>query len=123
MNAEIGKGELVTIHEEKLPKGQWRLGKVEWLYEGNDGVVRGAELKVVSRTGKTTRSRCPVSKLYPLEVRSTSTSSDIDRRCDSQRGQLKVERPPRHKAAIDGELIRRLVNSEELKGECNELEP
>ena len=29
----------MTIHEEKLPKVQWRLGKVEQLYEGNDGVV------------------------------------------------------------------------------------
>ena len=45
----------MTIHEEKLPKGQCRLGKVEQLYEGNDGIVRGAELKVVSRTGRTTR--------------------------------------------------------------------
>ena len=53
-NAEIGKGEIVTVHEEKLPKGQWRLGKVERLYEGNDGVVRGAQLKVVSWTGRTT---------------------------------------------------------------------
>ena len=93
-NAEIEKGEIVIIHEEKLPKGQWRLGKVERLYEGNDGVVRGAYLKAVSRTGRTTRLRHPVSKLYPLEVRTTSTSSDVDRRCDSQREQLKVERPP-----------------------------
>ena len=54
-NAEIGRGEIVAIHEEKLPKVQWRLGKVKHLYEGNDGVVRGAELKVVSRTGRTTR--------------------------------------------------------------------
>ena len=50
VNAEIGKGEIVTIHEEKLPKGQWRLEKVEQLYEGNDGIVRGAELKVESLT-------------------------------------------------------------------------
>ena len=77
-NAEIGKGEIVTIHEEKLSKGQWRLGKVEQLYEWIDGVVRGAELKVVSRTGRTTRLRCSVSKLYPLEVMSTLTSSDVD---------------------------------------------
>ena len=94
MNAEIGKGEIVTIHEEKLHKGKWRLGKVEQLYEGNDRIVRGAELKVVSQTGRTTRLHRPVSKLYPLEVGSTSTSSDVDRKCDSQRGQLKVERPP-----------------------------
>ena len=67
--------------------------------------------------------RRPVSKLYPLEVRSTSISSDVDRRCDSQRGQLNVERPPKHKAAIDGELIRRLVNSEELKGSVMNWNP
>ena len=116
MNAEIGKGEIVTIHEEKLPKGQWRLGKAEQLYEENDRIVRGAELKVVSQTGRTTGLRRPVSTLYPLEVRSTSNSFDIDRKCDSQKGQLKVERPLRCRTAIDGELIRRLVNSEELKG-------
>ena len=94
MNAEIAKGEIVAIHEEKLPKGHWRLGKVEQMYEGNDGIVRGAELKVVSWTGRTAHLRRPVSKLYPLEVRSTSTSSDVDRKCDSQRGHLKVERLP-----------------------------
>ena len=93
VNAEIGKGEIVTIHEEKPPKGQWRLRKVELLYEGNDGIVRGAEQKAVSQTGRTTRLRCPVSKLYPLEVRSTSTSSDVDKKCDSQKGQLKEEQP------------------------------
>ena len=55
VNAEIGKSEIATIHEEELPSGQWRLGKVEQLYEGNDGIVREAELKAVSQTGRTTR--------------------------------------------------------------------
>ena len=59
------------------------------------------------RTGRATRLQRSVSKLYPLEVRSTSTSSDVDRKCDSQKGQSKVERPSRDRAAIDGELIRR----------------
>ena len=86
----------MTIHEEKLPKGQWRLGKVVRLYQGNDGNVGGAaELTVVSRTGRTTRLRGTVSKPYPLEVRSTLTSSYVDRKCDSPRGQLKVGRAPR----------------------------
>ena len=44
-NTPIKKGDVITIHEDNLPEGQWRLGKVEKLYDGNDGVVRGVELK------------------------------------------------------------------------------
>ena len=45
MNREIQEGELVTIQEDSLPKGQWRMGLVEQLLRGQDGVIRGAEEK------------------------------------------------------------------------------
>ena len=56
---------------------QWRfiLQKapgMEQLYESNDGVVGGAELKVISRTGRSTTLRRPISKLYPLENTDTA---------------------------------------------------
>ena len=69
MNREIQEGELVTIQEDSLPKGQWRMGLVEQLLRSQDGVIRGAEVKVVTRNGKTSHLRRPVTKLCPLEVR------------------------------------------------------
>ena len=100
-------------------------------YESNDGVVRGAELKVISRTGRSTTLRRPISKLYPLECTDTAAVREhsnvleplFERRDISSRDlkQPTTKHPPRRRATIDGELVRRLVNSEELRGECDEL--
>ena len=44
---------------------------MQQLYEGNDGVVRGAELKVISRTERSTTLRRLINKLHPLEITDT----------------------------------------------------
>ena len=102
MNREI-QGELVTIQEDSLPKGQWRMELVQQLLRSQDGVIRGAEVKVVTRNGKTSRLRRPVTKLCPLEVRRSFPSSNTtkDDFSDSEENRKATQnRPPRRQAAI-----------------------
>ena len=57
-------GDVVIIHEDYVPRSLWRLGIVEGLSKGKDGLVRGAKVRV----GKTsTLVSRPVTKLYPVE--------------------------------------------------------
>lgn len=57
------KGEVVIIKSEEKNRAQWKLGVVEDLITGRDGVIRGAKLK----TGKSRLER-PIQHLYPLEL-------------------------------------------------------
>ena len=75
--------------------------------------------------GKTSRLRRPVTKLRPLEVRRSFPSSNTtkDDSSDSKKNRkVTQKRPPLRLAAIQGELIRRVVNSGELRRECDENE-
>ena len=65
----IKEGDIVTIHQDKMPRRFWRLGKVETIIQGKDKNVRGATVKVVSPNGKLTVINRLLSKLYPVEVR------------------------------------------------------
>ena len=58
-----GKGDVVIIKSEEKNCSQWKLGIVEDLIMGRDGVVRGAKL----RAGKSHMERA-VQLLYPLEL-------------------------------------------------------
>ena len=74
----IGKGDLVTVYDDSHPRGLWRLGVVHDLNESSDGEVRGACVRVISKTGRPILLRRPIQHLYPLEVSSSTTSLDKD---------------------------------------------
>ena len=57
------KEKIVVIKSEKKNRAQWKLGVVEDLITGRDGVIRGAKLK----SGKSHLER-PIQHLYPLEL-------------------------------------------------------
>ena len=57
------KGEDVIIKSEERNRAHWKLGVVEDLITGRDGVIRGAKLK----SGKSQLER-PIQHLYPLEL-------------------------------------------------------
>ncbi|XP_060570474.1 uncharacterized protein LOC132728821 [Ruditapes philippinarum] len=59
----IKVGDVVIIHDE-TPKSQWKLGTIEQLITGKDGLTRAAMVR--TSNGHTT-SR-PIVKLYPLET-------------------------------------------------------
>jgi len=60
-------GDIVVVHSEKCLRGLWKLAKIERLLEGVDGQVRGAVVRVPSKSLSKTLRR-PLNCLYPLEV-------------------------------------------------------
>ena len=65
----ISPGAVVVVHDESLPRGFWKLGKVEEVLPGRDGQIRGAVVRIGARGEHSTLVRRPVQLLYPLEVR------------------------------------------------------
>ena len=66
----IAVGDMVVVHDEEQPRGFWRLARVENLITGADGLVRGATVRVKSKTRRSSTLRRPIQLLYPLELRS-----------------------------------------------------
>ena len=48
----VATGDVVIVHGEDQPRGKWRIGKVESLFTGSDGCVRGAVARVKTKGGK-----------------------------------------------------------------------
>ena len=67
--ANVQVGDVVTVHEDKIPRGLWCLGKIEELIVGKNKRVRGATVKVSSPTGRMTLIDRPLSKLFPEEIK------------------------------------------------------
>ena len=64
----ISVGDVVVVHDDSLPRGFWKLGLVEELFKGPDGVARGALVRLAPKDGKQSLLRRPIQRLYPLEV-------------------------------------------------------
>ena len=69
----------VLVHDD-TPRVNWKYAIIEGVIRGNDGLIRAANIR--TSTGKTTR---PITKLYPLEVTSTSESHSVIADIDSSR--------------------------------------
>ena len=63
----IKHGDVVCIHEEKVPGQRWKLGTVKELIHGRDNLVRAAIVQLGSE-GNRTEIKRPVQRLYPVEV-------------------------------------------------------
>ena len=72
----IKEGDVVTVYDEGHPRGLWRLGKIESLVQGSDGVTRGVYVRVMSRRGHPKILRRPLQHIYPLEVRREPTDGN-----------------------------------------------
>ena len=64
----VSVGDLVVIHDDNQPRGFWKLGKVEQVMTGRDGLARGAVVRVANKGRQATRLTRPIQKLFPLEV-------------------------------------------------------
>ena len=53
----ITVGDVVLVHEEGLPRGFWKLAKVEEVITGRDGQPRGDVLRLPAKNGQTTTLR------------------------------------------------------------------
>ena len=61
----INVGDVVLLHDEKLPRHRWNLCKIIEVIPGRDGIIRGARIKI-GKTGAIIGR--PINKLYPLEL-------------------------------------------------------
>ena len=64
----VQEGQIVTVYDEGQPRGLWRVGRIEKVIPGTDGMIRSARVRVQSKTGRTTVLKRPIQHLYPLEI-------------------------------------------------------
>ena len=62
-------GDIVIVHDERLPRGLWKLGRIVDVMRGRDGQIRGATVKMASEDGHGALLRRPIQLLFPLEVK------------------------------------------------------
>jgi hypothetical protein len=87
----VEKGEVVIIKGDEKDRNQWKLGIVEKVLPGEDGVVQAVRL----RAGRNQLER-PIQHLYPLEL-----SCDIGRNTKTKLNpEIPVFRPRRNAAEV-----------------------
>ena len=64
----ITKGDVVIVHDEALPRGLWKLGQIQEVFIGRDGLPRSALVRVATRDRQHTLLKRPLQLLYPLEI-------------------------------------------------------
>ena len=69
-DSTVQAGDVVVIHEDGIQRGLWKLGVVDTLLPGRDGVVRGAKVRTTSKGGRISTKNRPLQKLYPVEEHS-----------------------------------------------------
>ena len=73
----VSVGDVVIVHDD-TPRGLWRLGIIERLIKGRDSQVRGAVVRVKPGQSPSSFLRRPVQRLFPLEVRQSERSENLD---------------------------------------------
>ena len=121
----VQQGDVVSIHDENLPRTLWRTGVVHELIKGTDDKTRGAVIRVADK-GKTSFLRRPVQRLFPFEIRdepATETQSHVENMTvkeqilkepikeSVQATQVDSPSRPRRHAAQEGEQRRRLLTN------------
>ena len=74
---QVSAGDVVVVHDDQ-PRGFWKIGCIERLLTGRDGTVRGAAVRVSSTNGKCSILERPLQRLYPMEIKSTSTETPTE---------------------------------------------
>ena len=100
--AEISTGDIMLIKGEEKDRGLWKMGVVEKLIRGRDGVTRGAKL----RTGKRITER-PIEHLYQMELRLSTENRKRDEGKQNLNPAVE-EFKPRQQRAAKREAFRRI---------------
>ena len=66
--SHVSKGDVVIVHDDSLPCGLWKLGRIQELFTGQDGLPRSALVRVSARDQQHMLLKRPLQLLYPLEV-------------------------------------------------------
>lgn len=73
-DSHVATGEMVIVHDESLPRGLWKLGRIQEVFTGPDGQPRSALVRVASRDKQHSRDRFNYSTLSKSHNRDTSTA-------------------------------------------------
>ena len=83
--SDISVGDVVIVHDEQLPRGLWKLERVQELFTGRDGHCRGATVRTVTRDRQQVLLRCTIQLLYPLELKSPDDNkTSVDESSESE---------------------------------------
>ena len=114
-------GDVVSVHEEPLPRTKWRMGVVHELIKGVDEKTRVAVVRIADK-GKSSYLRRPLQRLFPFEIlddvkkEPESVTEDVasvkEGNPEPVQAELR-EMPlrPRRQAARAGEERRRLLTN------------
>lgn len=64
----VTEGDVVTVRDNALPRGLWKLGRIQESFAGGDNLPRSALVRVATRDRQHTFLRRPLQQLYPLEI-------------------------------------------------------
>ena len=98
--------DIVTVQEEGVKKGFWKIGKIVKLIKGYDDIVRGAEVRICSKGRKPITVKRPVQKLFPMEIQDRQVKCEVKEELDIKN----IERSlPKRDAKVMGELKRKFM--------------
>lgn len=102
----------MIVKDDHMPRGQWKLGIVQEIMSGRDGLTRAATVKVVSRDRQQSMLRRPIQLLYPLEIHCESvdtspTEPTLDPKTPKSQPELSKQARPRRAAAKRADEMRR----------------
>ena len=102
--SSVSIGDVVIVHDEHLPRGLWKLGKIISVMKGRDGLIRGATVQMAASNGRKAVLNRPIQLLYPLEVQApepvskenapANDSEDVLLPLETETGQVTRD-PPR----------------------------
>ena len=75
--------------EEKVPRTQWSIGKINKLVIGKDAQVRGAELVVISKTEEKTVCQRLIQKLIQFELTTDIRELSNNKPVNDSEGKMK----------------------------------
>ena len=92
-NKIVEIGDVVVVMDEDKKRNQWKMGVIERVIQGRDGVARGASVRL-SKKGKHVHLSRPIQKLFPVEIKE---EPDVQEPC--QENERTVVRPRRAAAS------------------------
>ena len=100
----LSVGEVVIVHDERLPRGLWKLGRIQEVMKGRDGQVRGATVRMANRDRQQVLLHRPIQLLYPLEVECVDDEQTVHSGTeDPEDSAGGIQKPPLADESTDGD--------------------
>lgn len=112
-------GDIVLIHDEDHPRIFWKMGKIEDLIKGADGVVRGA---IVRSGSKLALLKRPIQRLFPLEVSSNPGSTCLSTDHVESEQEVSLEKDPPEPQRVRPQRVASQRARKRIKGWIDQLD-